>query len=26
MVLTYSVTCMLEAIDELKEEGWEEPK
>jgi len=26
MVLTYSVTCMLEAIGELKQEGWEEPK
>ena len=23
MVLTYSVTCMLEALDELKEEGWQ---
>ena len=22
MVLTYSVTCMLEAIEELKKEGW----
>lgn len=25
MVLTYSVTCMLEAIEELKTEGWKEP-
>jgi alkylhydroperoxidase/carboxymuconolactone decarboxylase family protein YurZ len=25
-VLTYGVTCMLEAIDELKAEGWQEPK
>tara|TARA_B100000575_G_scaffold139546_1_gene111327 strand:+ start:1015 stop:1425 length:411 start_codon:yes stop_codon:yes gene_type:complete len=24
MVLTYSVTCMLEAIEELKEDGWQE--
>ena len=23
MVLTYSVTCMLEALEELKEEGWQ---
>jgi alkylhydroperoxidase/carboxymuconolactone decarboxylase family protein YurZ len=26
MVLTYSITCILETIDELKQEGWEEPK
>ncbi|MDG2187974.1 MAG: carboxymuconolactone decarboxylase family protein [Hyphomicrobiales bacterium] len=25
MVLTYSVTCMLEAIEELRGEGWKEP-
>ena len=25
MVLTYGVTCMLEAIEELKSEGWTEP-
>lgn len=25
MVLTYSVTCMLEAMDELSNEGWEIP-
>ncbi|MDE0331990.1 MAG: carboxymuconolactone decarboxylase family protein [Nitrospinae bacterium] len=24
-VLTYGVTCMLEAMDELKEEGWKYP-
>lgn len=24
-VLTYGVTCMLEAMDELKEEGWTPP-
>ena len=23
MVLTYSVTCMLEALEELEEEGWQ---
>ena len=23
MVLTYSVTCMLEALEELREEGWQ---
>jgi len=22
MVLTYSITCMLEALDELDSEGW----
>jgi len=25
MVLTYGVTCMLEAIEELRAEGWREP-
>lgn len=25
-VLTYGVTCMLEAIDELRDEGWQEAK
>jgi hypothetical protein len=24
-VLTYGVTCMLEALDELKAEGWAPP-
>ena len=23
MVLTYSVTCMLEVLEELEEEGWQ---
>ena len=26
MTLTYGVTCMLEAIEELKAEGWTEPE
>ncbi len=26
MSLTYGVTCMLEAIEELKQEGWVEPE
>lgn len=25
-VLTYGVTCMLEAMEELKDEGWQAPK
>lgn len=24
-VLTYGVTCMLEAMEELRAQGWEEP-